>query len=295
VRYRASVGNAAARPLAILAALAVLLALAVTGMLIPAAGAQEGQALLRVAHLSVDADPVDVYVDGESAVTGLEFRSASQYMELTPGEHEVAVRPAGSAPGAAPLADLIITTAASSASTVGLFGPEGVFALAAFTDDLSAPPSGQAKVRGIHAGVRTNANAVDVFANGQRLFTNLSYQTATEYLTLPGGTIEVEVRAAGTETVLISAGQVNVPAGAVITFAGVGSGDSGYEFVPLLDAAGAGTAPVGGVDTGAGGTAPLDLPVQALIATGTLIAAVTLAGLLRGRRRAAWRGEATRG
>lgn len=276
------------RPLAVLAALALVIA-AAAAFAAPAS-AQEGQAMLRFAHLSLDADPVDVYVDGEPVLTNIAFRVASEYVELPPGQHDVSVAPAGSPAGGPALASLPMN-AAAGASTVGLFGPDGDFSLAAFTDDFTSPPSGQVKIRAIHAGIRTNADAVDVFANGQPLFTNLSFQQATQYMTLPGGTAEVEVRAAGTEAVLVSGGQVNMPAGAVITFAGVGSGDTAYEFLPLLDAAGAAQAPTGGVATGAGGTART-WPALLLAGAGVLVAGATLAlGLAHGRRRAGWDGR----
>lgn len=289
MRYRASVGPSAVWRPAVLGALAaaLLVSLALTGT----AAAQERQALVRFAHLSMDADTVDVYVDGERALPGVKYKGVSQYMELPPGRHDITTRPAGAGAGAAPLATLTQQFRVG-ASTVGLFGPDGGYELGAYTDDLSAPPSGQVKLRALHAGIRTNAQAVDVYIDGRPAFTDLSFMEATDYLTAPGGTFSAEVRAAGTDTVLVAANQVVGRPGAVVTFAGVGSGDTGYEFLPILDAVGAGTLPRGGVATGAGGTATPTLPVVALVGAGALVGFATLATALRRRHAGAtvWRG-----
>lgn len=291
MRHRAPVGISAAWRPAAFGALAIAIAIAAAILFAPATAAQESGALVRFAHLSLDAEAVDVYVDGEVAFPGVEYKGVSQYMELPAGQHEVAVRPAGAQSGAAPLANVGDAVQAGP-STVALIGPGGDYALTAYADDFSPPPSGQVKLRAIHAGVRTNADAVDVYVNGQPAFTNLAYGEVTEYVTLPGGTFAAEVRAAGTETVLVAASNVVGQPGAVVTFAGVGSGDTGYEFLPILDAAGAGTAPEGGVATGAGGTADTAWPSQVLVAVGALAGFATLSvGRSRSRRQAAWRGE----
>ncbi|MFB6169497.1 MAG: DUF4397 domain-containing protein [Haloferacaceae archaeon] len=51
----------------------------------------EPRAAVRLAHASPDAPAVDVSVDGEEVVSGLEFRRVSDYLTLDPGDHGVRV------------------------------------------------------------------------------------------------------------------------------------------------------------------------------------------------------------
>src|SRR5690606_5463512 len=50
---------------------------------------------LQVLHFSPDAPNVDVYVDGELAITDLAFGANSGYVTLPAGSYEIAVAPAG--------------------------------------------------------------------------------------------------------------------------------------------------------------------------------------------------------
>lgn len=95
------------------------------------------------------------------------------------------------------------------------------------------PPSGQANVRILNGAV--DAGAVDVFINGGskpafaavvypalpalNATTNvaLAVTPATSYLAVPGGTISVQVNAAGTSTVLLPPTNVSVSGGSVYT------------------------------------------------------------------------------
>lgn len=55
--------------------------------------------------------------------------------------------------------------------------------------------SGNARVRVVHAS--PNAPAVDVYVNGTRAFSNVSFFTASGYVSLPAGTARVQVTVAG--------------------------------------------------------------------------------------------------
>ena len=63
----------------------VLLGLLLALALVPAASAQ-GNALVRVVHASPDAPAVDVYVDGNKALSNVPFFTASNYLPLPAGE-----------------------------------------------------------------------------------------------------------------------------------------------------------------------------------------------------------------
>jgi hypothetical protein len=55
----------------------------------------EGQARVRVVHASPDAPAVDVLVDGAAALSDVSYLTASDYVELADGAHNLKVNAAG--------------------------------------------------------------------------------------------------------------------------------------------------------------------------------------------------------
>ena len=60
-----------------------------------ATGNETGTANLRVAHMAAGAPAVDVYVNGEEFLTGVEYGDVSDYAEVAPGEYNVTITAAG--------------------------------------------------------------------------------------------------------------------------------------------------------------------------------------------------------
>jgi hypothetical protein len=275
----------------VLARLALVALLAASLALLAApgpAGAQQDEALARFGAFSRVAGPVDVYVDGTRRFGPVPFRAISDYLRLDPGSHEFAVRAAGAGQAAEPLAETTVDLAGGDASTVALVGARDALRLFTATDDLSPPPAGQIKVRGIHAS--PEAPAMDVrTAGGPMLFKHLTFPSASKYVTIPAGSYDVELVASGTDRVLVKVGGFAVKAGGVYTVVGAGNASTDIAVFPVVDAIGAGTLPKGGVATGGGGTAPGQRPWgqggTAAWLVPVLLAALA-GGALLGRRRA---------
>jgi len=88
-----------------------------------------------------------------------------------------------------------ISRSVAIAATVAL-------ALGACDDDpTSVNPV--ARLRAIHAS--PDAPAVDIYVDGQRAAANIAYRSTTDYLEVPAGARNVQVRAAGTATTVIDA------------------------------------------------------------------------------------------
>lgn len=231
-----------------------LVALAVVAGVASPAGAQAGEALVRVAHLSPDTEGIDLYLDGEAVVQNIGFDTVSDYLGVPAGRHRLEAFPSGAPEGTEALLDLDTDLVAGAAYTVAGVGLREDLRAELLTDDLSAPPAGQAKLRAIHAAL--GVEDVDVVLSGQpALFEDAGPQRATPYAAVPPGTYDVEVRAAGTDEVLLEARQVELAAGIVYSLAAIGGGPSPLRLLPVVDARGAAVAAVGGVATGAGGTA----------------------------------------
>ena len=70
-------------------------------------------------------------------------------------------------------------------------------------DDDPASVNPVARLRAIHAS--PDAPAVDIYVDGQRAAANVAYRSTTDYLEVPAGARNVQVRAAGTATTVIDA------------------------------------------------------------------------------------------
>jgi Domain of unknown function (DUF4397) len=273
--------SAAIAPVAIIMLLALLLLAALpTG-----AVAQSGQAMVRVVHLSAGTPAVDLYVDGTKTVSATPFKTASKYRSLAPGAHTFEFRPAGAA-GSTPAASVRASVKADAPYTVVLMGQQGKLQAVMAKDDFTAPPAGRAKLRAIIAAPQ--APPVDIgVAGGPILFRDVKFGDVTPFATVAAGRMSVEVRQAGTSRVLFTQGAATMPAGMIVTLAGTITATGQIETLPILDAAGAGNLPRGGVATGAGGTAPgqSSPPVAPALAVG-LLAAAAWAARRRSRSKA---------
>ena len=139
-------------PLGILATALATLALAPSG----SAGAAAGGANIRLAHLSPDTPEMDVYVVGfdgseSKALEGLGYGEVSDYAPLDAGEYTFLLRPAGAPADSDPAVTASATLDSGDAYTFAAMGPNADLQQALLTDDLAAPPGGQAKVRLIQA------------------------------------------------------------------------------------------------------------------------------------------------
>jgi hypothetical protein len=261
------------------------------------AAAQDKGALVRVVHLSADAPEVDLYVDGTRTVAGVPFRTASKYRSLPAGAHTLAVRPAGSSPTSTPTASVRTSVRAGDPYTAVLLGPMAQLKAVVVEDDFAAPPAGRAKLRVIDAAPQSPPLDIAV-AGGPVLFRDVRFGEVTPFVTVAAGSFGMEVRAAGTSRVLFTQGAARMPAGMIVTLAGTISADGQIETLPILDAAGAGSPPRGGVATGAGGSAPgQGSPAAWLLPVAALLAATAVAAARRPRpnRQVAGSGGAQRG
>lgn len=206
---------------------------------------------VRVVHMSPGAPNVDVLVDGKVAIQNLAFKQASPYAALPAGSHQVAVAAAGK--DDQPLLTTTLPVDAGKSVTVVAVGTPDQLKLQVVQDDNTPPPSGQAKVRIFHAS--PDAGPVDVgVAGGPTLIQNLAFPNASNYLTVPAGTYNVQVRAAGTQNVALDLPNTKLDSGQIITVFAAGlAKDKSLTAVPVLYSGSAATA----------------APAQAMPASGT--------------------------
>jgi hypothetical protein len=290
LRRHGSGGKAASRPgagLAMLlgAATLVLGMLAGTAASASASSMPSGMGWVRCAHLSPNSAPVDIYMysfgdpKAMDVLRHVPYGDVGMYMKMPTGQYTAAIRPAGAPASTPPVISASFMVHAGQAYTVAAMGPAKGLRLQALNDRLTTS-HGKSMVRVIQASLKQNQ--VTVRTGTATLASNLAFASVTPYGTdKPGRWM---VHAAGdTET---WSGNVKLTAGSIHTFVVLDS-SSGLKVTDLLDAAGSGMMPEGGVATGLGGAvpgpAPLPLPLLAALASGLLVAAAAAIRLRRSR------------
>lgn len=233
-----------------LAALVLVLLAAVPALAAP------GSAYLRLAHLSPDTPDVDVTLTSagdptwSATVPGVGYGAVSDYRLLPAGSYTVAMRPAGAPADSTPVISTVLDARPGAAYTVAGTGHYTALGLEVLDDELSMPPAGTARLRVVNGAA--TAPTVDIAVEGgPPIATGVAFASATDYRTVPVGRWSVTATAPGASPTTLP---VDVATNATYTVLLLDR-DGGFVTELHQDAAGAGTVPVGGVDTGMGGTA----------------------------------------
>ncbi len=187
---------------------------------------------VRVAHFSPDAPAVDVFINNTlSAVTNLAYGSVTSWIEIAPNPAlRIAVAPTGTSDFVIGPANVIF--APGSWTTIAAVGSaaNGTIAPAILAEDYSPLGEGEARITVFHA--IEGAPAVNVFANGSLLVSNLGFPGTLEdgtndgafTLTVPAGTYNLAVNAGGAP--ILTQDGVDVVAGTNYFIAAIGTPDS---------------------------------------------------------------------
>jgi hypothetical protein len=102
--------------------------------------------------------------------------------------------------------------------------------------DAPAPTADQAQVRVVH--LSADAPAVDIAPDGAApIVTNLAYPAASDYLTVPGGAYDLEVRPTGSMDVALQLDPVTLENGTSYSVFAIGSLAGGtLTVLPAVDA-----------------------------------------------------------
>jgi hypothetical protein len=197
------------------------------------------------------------------------YGTVSPYEKVKAGEYTVAMRGAGAKASSQPVLSTSVQITAGGAFTVAGMGPAKGLRLQVLRDQLTTPPD-KSLVRVIQASLRYQK--ITVMANHRTLAKQLNFAHVTSYVSTPPGSFHVHVAGMGGK----GAADITLAAGTIHTLVVLDSSGHNLQIANLEDAAGSAVAPVGGADTGLGGTAaaPAPSPVLwvGLVAAGALIA-----------------------
>lgn len=174
---------------------------------------EEGDAAINVLHLSPDAPAVDVLLNGDVALENVAFGDFSGWVAVPAGEHQVQVVPTGEMADAAVI-DAMVEVESGAAYHIAAVGKVAEIQPAIFQADLSMLEGENARIRVIHTS--PDAPAVDIaVAGGDVLIENLEFPNASDYLEVPAGSYDLEVRPTGTMDVALDLPGVELEAGMV--------------------------------------------------------------------------------
>ena len=249
--------------------------------------AQDGW--VRIAHLSPEAPAMDIYLypfgnPGHPVVLrDVSYGDVSAYMAVSPGQYTVAMRGFGAPATSHPALITNFMVGAQTTYTVAALGPDPGLRVEILQNQI-ATHAGKALVRVVQASLKQNR--VTVSYGPTVLARQLVFGSATSYVAVSPGEQTIQLSAPGEHTTV----SVTLTADTVHTIV-VLDGPSGLKADDLTDAVGSQKMPVGGANTGFGGTAAhppaSPAPWLLIIAVGALLTAAGFTGLRRPRRTAA--------
>ena len=169
--------------------------------------------LTKVIHASPDAPGVDILVDNTVAGTNLTYLQNTPYLTLPSGTRNIKVNVTGTSTNVIEGNLNFVKDKAYS-----IFAVNSVTSIEPLVleDNLATPAAGKVHVRFIH--LSPDAPAVDItLADGTVVFGNISFKEFTAFTPLDAATYNLQVRLAGTSTVVLDLGNVTLPAGKILT------------------------------------------------------------------------------
>ena len=167
-----------------------------------------------VTHASPDAPGVNLIVDNivvNSAA--LTFPNNTGYIDVNAGTRNIKVNASGTS---TTVIEADLTLEANKNYSIFATDILSNISPIVIEDDLSAPAAGKAHVRFIH--LSPDAPAVDItLTDGTVVFSNASFQDFTSFTPLDAGSYDLQVRAAGTSTVVLTLPTITVSDGMIYT------------------------------------------------------------------------------
>lgn len=215
-----------------IALLAVGLALAASLLPATRALAQDCStgASLRVINLSPSAGAVDILVGGQVVATNVAGSAASAFIPVNAGTVSVQINKTGTQDKVVGPVD-VTTTAGGRITLVTLSQTAGggqqpvtsTVTTQVFTDDLTPPAAGLARIRVIQGS--SDAGAIDLRSGNTVLVSNVAAGAASAFVDVPAGTaLPITVVNTGTTTTLGNAVNLDLVAGRIYTIFVSGSG-----------------------------------------------------------------------
>jgi hypothetical protein len=175
---------------------------------------QISNAKVLVVHASPNAPGVDLLVDNVKVNSQpLTFPNNTGYLEVNSGTRNIKVNAAGTS---TTVINADLNLAADNSYSVFATDTLANITPVVLEDNLTTPASGKAHVRFIH--LSPNAPAVDItLSTGTVVFSDKAFGQDTPFTPLDAGTYHLQVRLAGTSTVVLDLPGITLDDGKIYT------------------------------------------------------------------------------
>ena len=194
---------------------------------------------IRVLHAAPGAPALEVLITDTRIADNLAYGQSTAYQSVSGGDQLLRVNSDfGDQNEEFRAVETPLTPGA--VYTVVIAGGDAGIVPIVLTDDNAPPPTGQAKLRAMHAA--PTAEAVDIYvtapgadiAGSTPTFANVSFPTASSYATLAAGQYQVRITATGTPDVLIDGGTLRLDEGDIRTAVAIESPAGGPPYGAVL-------------------------------------------------------------
>jgi hypothetical protein len=132
-------------------------------------------------------------------VKRLPFRVASNYLPVKPGKYHIDIYPTGNSVDS--ILNKKITVEPDKSYTLAIIDPVKKMRLLPYLNQPEVPMN-ESKIRFLHLSADTGALDMAV-KDRDVVFPNISYKQTTDYLGIMPMTVDLEVREAGTKTIVL--------------------------------------------------------------------------------------------
>lgn len=230
----------ASRERALVAFLVLAAAIAALFVFNSANAQSPGNGRVRVMHASPDAPAVDIFVDGQKAVTALTFPKDTGYVSLPAGARNVKVFVSPSTGTGVAALEATLTVVAGKDYTVLAVGQlsNSTLALLPLEDNNASPAEGKAHIRLIHASPDAPAVNVAVAGTQTNVFANVAFKGVGTYTPVAAASYDLNVNVASSGQTVKTVAGLRLGNKGVYTAVAVGlAGNNTLQVIPLVDVA----------------------------------------------------------
>lgn len=160
---------------------------------------------IRYFHAAPFIGLVDIYVNGQLAVSNLNYLDFTDYFRAIPGQYKITIYPSGNL--TRPVLSTNITIERNMIYTAAMIGERNNIDLKLISDRPRNPVHTLTYTRFIH--FIPNAPNVDIYIDERLVLSDLAYTEVSNYLSLNPGLHSLQLKIAGTDTIIFDQSQLN--------------------------------------------------------------------------------------
>ena len=192
---------------------------------------EEDYSLVRVLHAVPDGEDVDVYINGFPFYSGIEFAQFTPYIYVPEGEYIFSVYLKDEREK--PLSETKVCVKSEELITAAIILDKDKIGLLPIPEEMGLPFGLKSKLKFVQ--LVPGAPPVNISMDGKEIFTNIEYNTYTDYVEIPPKEYTMDIALAKNKRVVIS-NKVNMNPNRVYTFYAIGKAPN-IDIIQTLDGA----------------------------------------------------------